>query len=137
MTTTTKTFTPKELARREADCKIDYCQIVPDKRHKELDAERLEQWITPTAAAELPQWVPKRMPAIQAVIESASEEVTWFMTHVAKDDRQAVVKKLMKKIMKAMPSEPKDLIESLLWGALFTLQKEQGVTLKAEISKKL
>lgn len=137
MTTTTKPLTARELATRERDCKVDYCQIVPDRRHKELDEERHNLWISPTATEALPDWTPRRTPTIRNVIETASEEVTWFMTHIAKDDREVVIKKLTKKIVKALPNEPKDLIEAQLWGELFTLQKEQGVNLKAEISKKV
>lgn len=123
-------LTAREEAQRDRDCKVEYSSVVPSAMHKGLDASRRANWIPPSEVEKMPQWNPVLQPVVDEVIENAVKEVADFMGTASREEKAKVVDKLVAKVLKKRPSHDKGLVEKRVWGTLFALLKDQGVTLR-------
>lgn len=122
-------LTKQEEAQRERDMKVSHGSgVIPHRLEEELDAQRRANWIPPAEVEKMPMWKPVLQPVVDAVIGDSVKEVAAFMGTVSKEERAKVVEKLIIKVLKRLPKHDVDLIEKRIWGTLFDLQREQGVS---------
>lgn len=128
-------LTPREIQQRDRDCKVEYSAVVPSGMHKALDESRRANWIPPSEVEKMPQWKPVMQPAVDQVIAESVKEVAAWMDTVIREEKEKMVDKLVPKVLKRLPGHDKELVAKRIWGTLYELQREQGVSNKHLIGR--
>lgn len=160
-------LTDKQKAQREKDVVVKYGRskdyadvkakvegLVQEKWESALNAERKALWRPEEDVIAIPTWTPQLSPHVARVIGASMDQVAKFMVTISRQEKTAIVKKLVSVVMKEseqrvnvapeknkgvsdkwIPVFDAELVESLVWRQLFDLLKDQGVNLKAEIKK--
>lgn len=136
-------LTDKEEALREKDMgerfgvkgengqRKEHSMVVGDKKGEEFKELRRTNWIPPSEVEKMPSWKPVLQPVVDQVIEESVKEVADWMGTTARAEKEKVVGKLAGKVLKKLPGHDRELVEKRIWGTLFDLMRDQGVSNKS------
>lgn len=141
-------LTAKQEAQKARDCKVNYGRgvklvgqaqspfsLVPERMQGVLDKERERLWVDEEVIEAMPSWAPVMAPVVARVIRKAHDEVKEFMLSVSRSQKGAIVKSLVKAVLREAKGLDRQIVEEVTWRHLFDLLKDQGVVNRGRIEK--